>query len=45
MIKNGIPFDVAFRLDDNTRTAFSIAFSEMEGARFDWDAMRFRDDK
>ena len=45
LVKNNIPIDVAFRLDDVTRTAFSIVFSEMEGAVFDWDAMRFRDDK
>ena len=44
LVKNGIPFDVAFQLDDVTRAAWSIAFSEMEGAKFDWAAMRFRED-
>jgi len=35
---------VAFQLDDTTRTAFSIVFSEIEGNKFDWAAMRFKDD-
>jgi len=44
LIKNGIPFDVAFSLDDNTRAAWSIKFSEMDGAKFDWSTMRFKDE-
>jgi hypothetical protein len=44
LIKNGIPFDVAFSLDDVTRAAWSIVFSEMEGAKFDWHAMKFKED-
>jgi hypothetical protein len=42
-VSKGVPFDVAFALDDITRTAFSISFSEMDGAKFDWDAMRFKE--
>jgi hypothetical protein len=46
LVKNGIPFDVAFGLDDVTRTAWGIAFSEMEGARFDWTRWEFvKDDR
>jgi hypothetical protein len=44
-VKNGIPFDVAFRLDDVTRAAFAIAYSEMDGNTFDWNTMRFKDHK
>jgi hypothetical protein len=36
---------VAFSLDDTTRGAFSIAFSEMEGSKFDWDTMAFEEPK
>jgi hypothetical protein len=42
-VRNGIPFDVAFSIDDVTRAAWSIVFSEMEGNVFDWSTMRFKD--
>lgn len=45
LIRHGIPFDVAFGLDDNTRTAFSIIVSEQGGAEFDWNAMRYKEQK
>lgn len=44
-MRNGIPFDVAFQLDDVTRAAWCIVFSEMEGRVFDWDRMAFKDDE
>jgi hypothetical protein len=44
-VRNGIPFDVAFQLDDLTRTAWCIVFSEMEGNEFDWHAMQFKEQK
>jgi hypothetical protein len=34
---------VAFQLDDITRAAWSIVFSEMEGAKFNWGSMTFED--
>jgi hypothetical protein len=34
---------VAFELDDITRAAWSIIFSEMEGNKFDWDKMGFEE--
>ncbi len=43
LVRNGIPFDVAFALDDVTRAAWCIVFSEMDGAEFDWSAMSFRE--
>jgi hypothetical protein len=39
LVKNGIPFDVAFSLDDVTRAAWCIVYSEMEGNQFNWDTM------
>jgi len=41
LVKNNVPFDVAFSLDDTTRTAFAIMFSEMEGNKFDWDLLDY----
>jgi hypothetical protein len=41
LVRNGIPFDVAFGVDDVTRAAWSIVFSEMEGNTFDWNRMEF----
>jgi hypothetical protein len=34
-----VPFDVAFSLDDITRAAWSIIFSEIEGSKFNFDTM------
>ena len=42
-MRNGVPLDVAFQLDDVTRTGWCIVFSEMEGNVFDWSAMRFKE--
>lgn len=43
LIKNGIPFDVAAELDDGSALAFMIAFGEMEGNQWDWNAMSWRE--
>jgi hypothetical protein len=38
-----VPFDVAFSLDDIHRAAWSIIFSEMNGAKFNWNTMDFEE--
>jgi len=43
-VRNGIPFDVAFSVDDVTRAGWSIMFSEMEGAKFDWERLAFEEE-
>ena len=43
-MKNGVPFDVAFQLDDITRAAWSVIFSEMEGNKFDIDRMAWMEE-
>lgn len=43
LVHNGVPFDVAFSLQERERLAFAIAFSSFEGRKFDWDDMRFRE--
>ena len=42
-MRNGVPFDVAFQLDEITRGAWCIVFSEMEGNTFNWDTMLWSD--
>jgi len=44
-VKNGVPFDVAFGLDEITRTGWCIIFSELEGAEFDFNTMAYKDQK
>lgn len=43
LVKNGVPFDVAFSWSDAERFAAGIVFSEFEGKRFDWTEMAFRE--
>lgn len=43
LVRNGIPFDTAFQLDDLTRAAFCIILSEQDGAEFDFDTMKYRE--
>lgn len=45
LVKNGVPFDVAFGLDEITRTGWCIVFSEMEGAKFSFATMSYEDPK
>lgn len=42
-MRSGVPFDVAFELDEITRAAWCIIFSEMEGRRFNWAKMDFEE--
>ena len=35
-MKNGVPFDIAFALDDTDRMAFVVALGSLEGRAFDW---------
>lgn len=42
LVKNGVPFDIAFGLDDITRTGWAIIFSEQaSGREFNWHTMGF----
>jgi hypothetical protein len=44
-VKHGVPFDIAFSLGPIDRLAWIIIFGELEGGRFDFEAMRWRDPK
>lgn len=43
LAKNGVPFDVAFGLEEVTRAAWAIILSEMVGSKFNWNLMRFEE--
>jgi hypothetical protein len=44
-VKHGVPFDVAFSLNEVDRAAFAIIMNQFEGAVFDWNTMQFRERK
>lgn len=43
VVKNGVPFDVAYALDFHELYAFAIVFGQYEngGREWDWDRMQF----
>lgn len=42
LVKNGVPFDVAFALDEAKRTAWSIIFSELgSGKQYNFAARKY----
>jgi hypothetical protein len=43
LVFNGVPFDLAFELDDDTRSAYAIVFSKFNGSKFDWDSFTFQE--
>ena len=43
LVRSGVPFDVAFGMDETMRAAFCIVFSEMDGNKFNWSSMEFEE--
>ena len=41
LVRNGVPFDVAFSLPADERMAFVVALGTLDGRVFDWQAMRW----
>jgi len=41
LVRNGVPFDVAFSLDAAERTAWIVVLGELEGLAWDWGSMRW----
>jgi hypothetical protein len=39
LVRNGVPFDVAFSLDAGERTAWVVVFGELDGRVWDWSAI------
>lgn len=38
LVRNGVPFDVAFSLPADERIAFVVTFGTLDGRVFDWEA-------
>ena len=43
LVRNSVPFDVAFSLDQDERTAWIVALGTLDGRVWDWGAMRWAD--
>ena len=41
LVRNGVPFDVAFSLEQVERTAWIVVIGELDGRVWDWGAMRW----
>jgi hypothetical protein len=41
LVRNGVPFDVAFSLSTTERAAYVIALGTLEGHSFDWLAFEW----
>ncbi len=41
LVRNGVPFDVAFSLDQDERRAWIVALGTLDGRVWDWGAMRW----
>lgn len=42
-MKNGVPWDVAWSMDDDWRLASLVTLGEIDGNYFDWTAMRWQE--
>lgn len=42
LVRNGVPFDVAFSLDGAERRAWVVVFGELAGLVWDYEAGRWR---
>ena len=45
LVKNGVPYDVAFSLSKTDATAYGIIMGEFEGGEFDYHCMSWKDKK
>jgi hypothetical protein len=41
LVRNGVPFDVAFALPAAERAAYVIALGRLEGHLFDWERFQW----
>lgn len=42
LVRNGVPFDVAFSLEEAERRAWIVVIGELEGLVWDWGTMQWR---
>lgn len=45
LVMNGIPFDVAFSIDDEERLAWVVIIGTLKGLRYNWAGRRWEDPK
>jgi hypothetical protein len=45
LVRNGVPFDVAFCLSPEERMAFVLALGRLDGNEFDFAAMHWKERK
>lgn len=45
LVKNGVPYDVAFEMSDAERLAHVVVLGEFEGNKFDWRRVRWEPQK
>jgi hypothetical protein len=43
LVRNGVPFDVAFALPADERLAFVVAIGTLEGREFDWHTFSWKE--
>ncbi len=41
LVRNGVPFDVAFSLGERERLAWAVVFGRLDGRVFDWSTERW----
>ena len=41
LVRNGVPFDVAFALYEHEKLAYGVIFGELEGGEYDWNSLRW----
>lgn len=41
LIKHGVPFEIAFNLEWPEIIGWLVIFGEMEGQKFDWNSMKW----
>jgi len=42
LVSLGVPYEVAAKLSPAQRLAYTVILIELQGRRFDWDAMRWK---
>jgi hypothetical protein len=42
LVRNGVPFDVAFALPQDERLAWVVAIGRLDGLEYDWDTQHWK---
>jgi hypothetical protein len=45
LIKNGVPFDVAFSMPDDMRIAWCVSLGTLDGGEWSWPEMKWLERK